>query len=565
SEPQPLPNLDYKIMQGNSLLSRYALDMPLEDVFKEYNKGKSEPERMSLAKYKQLVADYTNTSDHTQKAGFRKTIENIKSAFRTELSRGEKEKFAKLKGQIIDLEAPMLFGERTKKEQEDLKKLKIKFAKQEQEQADIVNNKLYEDAFEWRFEFPQLLDDDGNFVGFDIVIGNPPYIFARENFSKEEKAYYSNSYKTAKYQLNTYMLFIERSIFLSVEKGISALIVPNSWLMIYSAEHLRSYLLHNCSLKSIVNITGKAFKEANVETIVMISKKEIEHKNTINLLTNSDDMKEFVFLHSREQESFCNNKGYELNLFSNDESSVIIEKIKNQSDILDELCSVKAGLQAYEKDKGTPAQTKEDVKNRPYDFRHQHNEDTYKYLEGADVKRYNITWGGSWLWYGKHLAAPRSFDLFSGERIIVREITGNFPNSIISTYTEQTYLYNRSNIAIIKRIGFEHISLKYIVAILNSTLMAFYFIKNTAKAERKLFPKIILNDLRLFPIKNITSGEQQPFIALVDKILEAKRLDPTTTLEAKIDLMVYKLYGLTYDEVLTIDPATPITQQQYEQ
>ena len=254
-KPQPLPNLDYKIMCGNSLLSRYALDIPFEDVFKEYNKGKSASDKMSLERYKQLVADYTNTSDHTQKADFRNTIEEIKSAFRTELSRSEKEKFAKLKGQIADLETPLLFGERTKTEKEDLKKLRIKFAKQEQEQADIMNNKLYEDAFEWRFEFPQLLNDDGNFVGFDIVIGNPPYLriqgirdtnpaFAEELVKK---------YKSATGSFDLYAAFAERGLQIINRGGVVNYIMPVKWTNAAFGKGLRGVVTENNSACKIIN------------------------------------------------------------------------------------------------------------------------------------------------------------------------------------------------------------------------------------------------------------------------------------------------------------------------
>ena len=125
-KPQPLPNLDYKITCGNSLLSRYPIDAPIENVFVEYNKGKKEDEKISLAKYKELVSDYTNTSNHQTKELFRKTIEDIKSAFKTELSNQFKERLAKLRGKVIMLEAPTLFGERTKAEKAELKKLKEK-------------------------------------------------------------------------------------------------------------------------------------------------------------------------------------------------------------------------------------------------------------------------------------------------------------------------------------------------------------------------------------------------------------------------------------------------------
>lgn len=254
-EPQPLPNLDYKIMCGNSLLSRYALDMPFENVFKEYNKGKSTADKMSLDRYKQLVANYTNTSDHTQKAGFRNTIEEIKSAFRMELSRDEKEKFAKLKGQIADLETPLLIGKRTKTEKEELKKLKIKFAKQEKEQAYITNNKLYEDAFEWRFEFPQMLDDDGNFVGFDIVIGNPPYLRiqgirdANPAFAEE----LVKKYKSATGSFDLYAAFAERGLQIINRGGLVNYIMPVKWTNAAFGKGLRGVVAENSSACKIIN------------------------------------------------------------------------------------------------------------------------------------------------------------------------------------------------------------------------------------------------------------------------------------------------------------------------
>lgn len=185
---------------------------------------------------------------------------------------------------------------------------------------------------------------------------------------------------------------------------------------------------------------------------------------------------------------------------------------------LDEVACVKAGLQAYEKGKGIPKQSAEDVKSRPYDYTYQFNADTYKYLDGSNVLRYAINWTGQWLWYGNHLAAPRTLNLFTDEKVIVREITSEFPHCLNAVFTSDTYLYNRSNIAVIKRDG-QNVNLKYILVLLNSTLLSFYFKKNTAKAERKLFPKIILNDLRLFPIKDISEEAQQPFITLASTML----------------------------------------------
>lgn len=370
-------------------------------------------------------------------------------------------------------------------------------------------------AFDWQKEFPQVFAKGG----FDVVIGNPPYVFAREKVSEEEKNYYTYKYESAKYQVNTYIIFMEQAMLLAKKNGVIGLIVPNSWLMTYSGEALRKLFIEKASVDKIVNLYGKSFEDASVETVItVIENKEANSNQVIEIYKANENSKSFDFLHSKMQEDFSKNKGYEFLVFQDNESESIIEKIQQDCKGLDEVACVKAGLQAYEKGKGIPKQSAEDVKSRPYDYTYKYNEDTYKYLDGSNVLRYAFTWTGQWLWYGNHLAAPRTINLFTDEKIVVREITSEFPHCLNAVYIRETYLYNRSNIAIIKREGID-ISLKYILVLLNSTLLSFYFKKNTAKAERKLFPKIILNDLRLFPIKVISLEAQQPFIALADRML----------------------------------------------
>ena len=370
-------------------------------------------------------------------------------------------------------------------------------------------------AFDWQKEFPKVFEKGG----FDVVIGNPPYVFAREKVSEEDKTYYTQVYESAKYQVNTYIIFMEQSLLLAKKNALIGLIVPNSWLMTYSGEALRKIFIERASVDKIVNLYGKSFEDANVETVISIMKNSVADTNhTIEILKTDEKSSSFNFLHCKKQNDFSHNPGYEFLVFQDDLSESITNKLREGCRGLDEVACVKAGLQAYEKGKGIPKQSAEDVKSRPYDYTYQFNEDTYKYLDGSNVLRYAVNWTGQWLWYGNHLAAPRTLNLFTDEKIIVREITSEFPHCLNAVYTSDTYLYNRSNIAVINREG-EDINLKYILVLLNSTLLSFYFKKNTAKAERKLFPKIILNDLRLFPIKVISEDSQQPFIALADTML----------------------------------------------
>ena len=369
-------------------------------------------------------------------------------------------------------------------------------------------------AFTWETEFPKVFEKGG----FDVIIGNPPYVFARDNFSQEIKDYYSKKYVSAEYQINLYLLFIERTINIIRDTANYGLIIPNAWLMIESAKGLRNFILQNCEINQIINLAGYSFEGVNVETIIIIATKSKESINSNEVDVSLSQGKEFRFAHKRKQIDFENNEGFEFKVFSDETSVELTNKLKKGSEILDNLVLIKSGLKAYEKGKGTPKQTVEDVKNRPFDYLYKFDEVTHKYLEGKDVGRYYTNWSGQYLQYGSHLAAPRTSNLFDGEKIIVREITGKFPNSIISTYSSSYYLFNMSNISLIKR-DEKSIALKYILAILNSQLIAYYFVKNTAKSVRKMFPKIILNDLRKFPIKDISEEEQQPFIAKVNLIL----------------------------------------------
>jgi hypothetical protein len=408
----------------------------------------------------------------------------------------------------------------------------------------------------WNIEFAEIFFDGG---GFDVVIGNPPYVFARDNFKQEEKDFYVNNYVSAKYQINTYLLFIERTVHLIKNNGIYGLIIPNAWLMIYSGEGLRNFLLNECKLNQIINLEGYSFESASVETVILLAeKKNSNEDNSIQILLNNGT--EFYVSHSKNQQEFLKNEGFEFKVFLDDENDSLNLKIIEDSELLDDLVDIKAGLQAYEKNKGEPKQSVDDVKNRPYDYDYQFDSETFKYIEGKDVGRFSVSWSGLYLKYGNNLAAPRVFNLFNGKKIIVREITGSFPKCLISTYSEETYLYNRSNIGIIEK-DYSNISLKYILALLNSTLLSYYFLKNTAKSVRKIFPKIILNDLRKFPIKNISKFNQQPFIETVDTMLSLnKELQEFTekfqrTIQRKFDLEVLpkklqEYYQLTFAEFI---------------
>lgn len=221
-------------------------------------------------------------------------------------------------------------------------------------------------AFNWQTAFPKIFDKGG----FDVIIGNPPYVFARDNFKQEEKDFFVKEYVSAKYQINTYLLFIEKTVHLLKENGIYGLIIPNSWLMMYSGEGLRKFLLETNKLNQIINLAGYSFESANVETVILLAEKEIiKNENSVQILLNNGN--EFYFSHSKLQTEFKNNDGFEFKVFLDNESDIMNLKLNENSFPLNDLVEIKAGLKAYENDKGEPKQTAEDVKNRPYDYDYQ--------------------------------------------------------------------------------------------------------------------------------------------------------------------------------------------------
>ena len=184
---QTLPNIDINIKCGNSLISRFNLEDNLEDAFK--NKDLN----YTFTDYKNAVAEYKETNSKARKKEVLEIIDEVKNNFKSTLDNTFLVNFEKAQGQLINEQERQnnlkTFGEKIKKAEKDLlKKLKTKAEKTYLEKEEIVNNAIYNNAFEWRFEFPEVLNDEGTYIGFDCVIGNPPYLDMRE-ISKDDISY----------------------------------------------------------------------------------------------------------------------------------------------------------------------------------------------------------------------------------------------------------------------------------------------------------------------------------------------------------------------------------------
>lgn len=544
-KPQPLPNLDYKITCGNSLLSRYPIDAPIENVFVEYNKGKKENEKMTLAKYKELVSDYTNTSNHQTKELFRKTIEDIKCAFKTELSKQFKERLAKLRGKVIMLEGPTLFGERTKVEKAELKKLKEKLNILEKEQEDIQTNKLYIDAFEWRFEFPQLLDENGKFIGFDIVIGNPPYNELRDlDLSMQTALKSSRFYDYAKGgRLNMFQFFYPLAINVARDNGIVSLITQNSILAEDSALGNRKLFFAQTDILSIDsfperdNKNLRVFESAKMSVCICILRKN-NHPDTCNIIPIN-------VWHSR----FMQDK-HELNItveeimemypediiipISSNEKFSILKEIKKKSQYHINASAGEIDMTKYKSIFNTIGLGT-------------------RVITGAQIQRYYITntpSQGDVIYIDDsckpQLSSKRNTEI-SQHRIVLQRITGvDSKVRIIATLINGSmYCANSTNYIANDKI----LNIKCLLGVLNSSLVNF-FIKQTS-TNTNITAKV----LNSIPIAVPSAKMQEAIVRVVDYIMQIKSLSSDIVIdqyvdnevmarqfENVIDALVYELY-----------------------
>ena len=280
NEPEPLPNLDYKITCGNSQICRYSLNTPISDVFVEYNRiGKEKAKKenktwndFTLENYKNLVVGYTE--EHDDKNNLKAKINEIKSCFKTTLAKGDIKKRQSAEKKVYDYEAIPLFGEPLAKEDPiGYSKAKSELKKLVEKEKEILNNKKYENSFEWRFEYPQLLNEDGDFMGFDIIIANPPYI----KEGRMSKIFFE-PYKDSPYykgKMDIWYLFACNGLDLLNSNGILCFIATNNWITSYGASKLRDKVIKETRICNIVDFGAvMMFESASIQTMIMMFQKD---------------------------------------------------------------------------------------------------------------------------------------------------------------------------------------------------------------------------------------------------------------------------------------------------
>ncbi len=376
-----------------------------------------------------------------------------------------------------------------------------------------------EKAFNWQNEFPEILANGG----FDVVIGNPPYVDIK-GLDDSIVRYIFKTYSSANNRVNLYSTFIEKSISILKNSGNFSFIIPSSLLTLISYKELRQLILEECSISNIVRLPNESFGgaagEVKVDTIILTFKKGFFENTKANIFIYKG------FNRIAEITNFNTDIFFQINPFiwknENDYifrinvkpiESAIILKCKKATLPLIECGDFCLGITPYDKYKG---HSQEQIKQRAFHANYR-KDDTYKkLLAGNDIRRYYVMWGGEeWISYGDWLGAAREKRFFNSKRILVKQIIDWSDKRIWAALTEEE-LYNTQNAFNI--IPKENFCAEYLIALINSNLISFYHRKEFLEEFKDRFQKILIKEAKVFPIKTISLQEQEVYVKKVGNI-----------------------------------------------
>lgn len=529
-EPHPLPNLDCNIMVGNSLIDEYeGIKLFDESLLHKYKNSNSKEESETHAEIASTI-QLSLLIDHSDDM-LKEMFELQDRLFDEDEEHKKKElkaRIDKIRDDLIEYKLNRDGNKEGLNKYNEMKKLKMK------------------PFFIWQLEFAKVFKENN---GFDIVIGNPPY---GAKFDKKSKIFLQKRYPNVPdYESADY--FVCKTKELLKIKGIMSYIIPNTILANLFAEKIRKELLDNWNFINIDNLsTIDVFESATVRNCILTLLKENNIKFECKFINAKMGNSEYIVDKFKNVSKNYLNDNIDnwLNIFYHDEETLnIINKIKNISKPLSNYTEISQGLIPYDKYRGHSQET---IKNRIWHSNFK-KDDTYKMeLQGKDLNRYMVKWNGNtWISYGDWLAAPRKKEFFTNPRILIREITNP---RILSSYTCEEF-YNTPSI--INVINFNGVNVKYILGLINSKLISFYHNNTSPKANKGIFPKILVNDVRNIPIVLGAQQEINYIIELVEKVLSINELghskDDITELDREIDSLVYKIYNLNDTEIKKVE------------
>lgn len=346
-------------------------------------------------------------------------------------------------------------------------------------------------AFNWQNEFPQVFEKGG----FDVVIGNPPYVLCQQSNTKKDTLEYFKKFEVASYKIDLFHLFFEKSIKYLKSKGKLGFITPNTYLTNKYIQKLRNYILNNTSIEILVNYEDSVFIDAGVDVATIVLKKEKKLNNSIEIFKSKLGVIES--LGNKNQLDWLNDSENNFNI-------KIEQKFKFKKCLkFEEIGNSYFGIQAY--DRKTSISDKKE------------NDQFLPMIDGAEINRYEFSNPNKYFnFVSTNIKSGGDYSVYKKLRIVVRQIGQTpiigicEPDIVTSNTLYNLYLTD------------EKYSLKYILAILNSNLIKKYWLSNYSDGKQ-LFPKIKGYQLKQLPIKIATKNDQQPFIEKADLMLSLNK------------------------------------------
>ncbi len=609
---ETLPNIDINIKIGNSLISRFGIDVDLKLIlFQQKNKS-------LINDYKSTVKNYFNVKGAKEKNSVRDDIKKHQKSLKDCLQQTHQEskKLENLRKKLAEITQDKLFVIDPQQEAKNIAKLKTEIKKLEnvEKEKATQEDEIYSNTFEWRFEFPQVLNDDGNFVGFDAIIGNPPYI--RQEEIKDQKPFLQQIYQCYTGVADLFVYFYELGINLLKPNGHLTYISSNKYFRAGYGEKLRQFLADSTTIHNLIDFGDyPVFEEAIAYPSIITLSKSKSEDNQVQALswdeTKKQDIAQFAIVLDQDgltisQDNLKPN-GWQL---ESSQNFNLLSKLRNAGKPLGEYVNgkfyygIKTGFnEAFVIDRATRDKL---ISEHPSS-----TEVIKPFLRGRDIKKWCVESADLYL-----LFIPWHFPLHQDSKITgvsekaEQEFKKNYPsvyNHLLKFKTELS-ARNQSETGIryewyaLQRCAasywreFENPKIVYqeiatyqsfawdqtgkfmdkttfmipnaeicLIAILNSSVVWFFLDKIVSKLQGGSYTmqSIYISQI---PIPTATKAEQKAIEKLVQKCLAAKKGDPkanTKELEKVIDRLVYKLYQLTYEEVKIIDSEFALNEQEY--
>jgi adenine-specific DNA-methyltransferase len=581
TELETLPNIDINIKCGNSLVSRFDIDADLKQALKK--------SKWSIDSYRAAVSTYRNAESKAQKREMEKLIADIKSDFRSEISLNDPKvkRLRKLSGELFKLTQQQQLFEMSKKEKtawnKKVQQLTEQTNKLEAEIEEIKANKIFENAFEWRFEFPEVLNSDGDFVGFDVVIGNPPYL----NFKMYDS--FTRSYLSGRYQKiydgksDIYYFFFYHGIEILKPNGIFSNITSRYWLEAEFAEKLRNHIASDSTLTEIVDFKNVTiFDGVGIKTAILSltnafpkTDSQFSYRSIDSKKITEVDLEKYDNIHVSNT-ALIGQKAW---ILRNEVESKLLLKIKAKGQLLESIAECKQGIvtgrdKAFVDSKGAfeylpknlvkewvkvgdiqqyaivPVEERELVYSNNIEDLDKFPELEKRLLNFKDkLENRREVRNGVIRWFD--LQWSRTNELFDSPKIICRF---KAPKNTFAIDTNGTYSSADTTIVKLLDKWSDKLDLYYLVAVLNSKVLDYYF-----KSYGKLMDyryEYYPGPVGLLPI--VIDNEITKISELSKKTSDLKKSDAdadTSELEKQINDLVYALYDLTKEEIEFIENA----------